>query len=270
MFFEALAFGLFGAICGSFLNVVIVRRGTKSLRGRSGCFSCGAQLRALDMIPVLSWILLGGRCRSCGSAISPQYPLVEASTAFLFALIGAIPGITLAAQVLCCAIVAYLVLIAAYDMRHTIIPDEWVYGFSALALLAIFALPRATPVLEALLAGPAVAAPFAALWFISRGRWMGLGDAKLALGIGWLLGPVYGLFAIFLAFVIGAVIGVTVLMPLPYYRRFLRKAGIVRIAGHGSYTMKSEVPFGPFLVCSTVVVWFMLWFNISIPFFFFT
>lgn len=265
MLLEAFAFGVFGAIFGSFLNVVVVRRGTKSLRGRSGCFSCGAQLRALDMIPVVSWLFLGGRCRSCGSAISPQYPLVEACTAVLFALVGAIPNISLLQQILCCGILAYLMLIAAYDTRHTIIPDEWAYGFSALALVAIFALPRSTEILEALFAGPAAAAPFTALWFVSRGQWMGLGDAKLALGIGWLLGPVYGFFAIFLAFVVGAVIGVTVLMPLPYYRRFLRKAGIVRIAGHGSYTMKSEVPFGPFLIFSCILVWFLLLWGYPIP-----
>lgn len=265
MLFEVLVFGLFGAIFGSFLNVVILRRGTKSIGGRSGCFSCGAPLAVRDLIPIVSWVFLRGRCRSCGSAVSVQYPLVEASTAILFALIGGIPNISFSAQLLSCAIAAYFVLIAAYDLRHTIIPDAWVYTLGTLTLVWLIVAPPATGILQALLAGPVAALPFAVLWAISRGRWMGLGDAKLALAIGWLLGPLYGLYAVFLAFVIGAVVGVFVLMPLPYYRRILRKAGIVRRSGHGSYTMKSEVPFGPFLAFSCILVWLLLWYGFTIP-----
>ncbi len=265
MLWEPFVFGIFGAIIGSFLNVVILRRGTKSLEGRSGCFSCGAQLRAHDMIPILSWIMLRGRCRACGSAISVQYPLVEAATAISFAAIGAMQGISIEHQLLFCAIAAFLILIAAYDARHTIIPDEWAYGFALLSLISIFTLPRFIPLSEALLAGPLAAMPLAALWLVSRGRWMGLGDAKLALGIGWLLGPVYGLLAVFLSFVIGAIVGVLVLLPLPVYARLVWKAGIARVSGSASYTMKSEVPFGPFLVLSSIIVWFSIWYRLPIP-----
>lgn len=270
MLWEPIVFGIFGAIIGSFLNVVLLRHGTKSLSGRSGCFSCGAPIAAYDLIPILSWIMLRGRCRSCGSAISAQYPLVEAATALLFAAIGALSAVSVAQQILMCSIVSLLVLIAAYDWKHTIIPDEWAYGFALLALLSIFVFPRPMSLPFALLAGPVAALPLAALWFVSRGRWMGLGDAKLALGIGWLLGPIYGLAAVFLSFVIGAIVGVFVLMPLPLYARLARKAGIARLSGPASYTMKSEVPFGPFLIASCISVWFMLWLNIPIPFLFFT
>lgn len=265
MLWEPLVFGVFGAIIGSFLNVVLLRRGTKSVRGRSGCFSCGAQIAAYDLIPIVSWIMLRGRCRSCGSAISGQYPLVEAATALLFAAIGAMSGLTLVHQILFCAIASLLILIAAYDTRHTIIPDEWAYGFALLALASIFTLPRAMPFVEALLAGPIAALPLAMLWLVSRGRWMGFGDVKLALGIGWLLGPVYGLAAVFLSFVLGAIIGVLVLLPLPLYARLLQRAGIARSAGSASYTMKSEVPFGPFLVLSSIIVWFSIWYRLPIP-----
>jgi Bacterial Peptidase A24 N-terminal domain len=80
-------FGMFGLIVGSFFNVVIIR-GTGALIGRSACMSCGKTLAWYDMVPVVSWFLLRGRCRTCGSALSIQYPLVEGATAILFALVG--------------------------------------------------------------------------------------------------------------------------------------------------------------------------------------
>ena len=94
---------------------------------------------------------------------------------------------------------------------------------------------------------------------------MGLGDAKLALGIGFLLGPWSGLFAVFFGFVIGAVISVCILLPYSYLRA---RCGITRFGGSSAgFTMKSEVPFGPFLVASTLVVWFMMIYGLPIPFF---
>ena len=131
----AFMYALFGLIIGSFLNVVILRHGARSVGGRSGCLSCNAPLRPYDLIPVFSWLALGGRCRDCGSRISKQYPLVEATTAILFAFIGSalLPiSLTLVSLI----IAALLVLIAAYDIRHTIIPDEWVYAFAFFALVA--------------------------------------------------------------------------------------------------------------------------------------
>src|SRR5437868_5289085 len=88
MFFFAIAFAVFGAIIGSFLNVVVLRKGVLSLRGRSHCPSCGKDIAAYDLIPVFSWLILRGRCRFCGSRISIQYLLVEASSGILFALVG--------------------------------------------------------------------------------------------------------------------------------------------------------------------------------------
>ncbi len=94
-----------------------------------------------------------------------------------------------------------------------------------------------------------------------------MGDAKLSLGIGWLLGPLYGIGAIFFAFVIGAVVSVCILMPLPTILRFIRQKGIVRFRSTSDQlTMKSEVPFGPFLIVSCFIVWFSLLFNIPLPF----
>src|SRR5690606_3236364 len=111
------------------------------------------------------------------------------------------------------------------------------------------------------------ALPLFSLWLISGGRWMGLGDAKLSLGIGWLLGPLWGIVAVFLAFVIGALISICILLPLPVLQRHLARWGILRGTPPPSYTMKSEVPFGPFLIASTLLLWFALLYDIPLPLF---
>jgi len=259
-------FGLFGLIIGSFLNVVILRRGARTVGGRSGCLSCGAPLRWYDLVPVVSWVALRGRCRACGSRISVQYPLVEASTAVLFACIGA-SDLSIPMQIISLIIIALLILITVYDLRHTIIPDEWSYTFAILAFISAssFAIGSGwTGIFSLIIAGPLCALPLFALWLISRGRWMGLGDAKLALGIGFLLGQGTGLFAVFFAFVIGAVISVCFLLPYSYVRA---RFGITRLgAGGAGFTMKSEVPFGPFLIASTLLVWLMTIYGMPIPF----
>ncbi len=265
----ALVFGLFGLIIGSFLNVAVLRRGARTILGRSACMSCGSRLEWYDNIPLVSWLMLRGRCRACGSRISAQYILVEFATGAAFAVIGAAPVFGLGYKAIFCVIAAALVAIAAYDMRHTIIPDGWVYFFDALALLAmgpVLLLNADASLWLYLAAGPAAALPLFMLWLVSGGRWMGLGDAKLALGIGWLLGPVFGIVSVFFAFIIGALVSVCILLPLPYIRALLRGRGIARLSeGRARFTMKSEVPFGPFLIASCFLLWFALLYNIPLP-----
>lgn len=269
-FLLPVVYGLFGLIIGSFLNVVILRRSILSVGGRSACMSCETELTWYELIPVFSWIGLRGRCRSCGSSISIQYPLVEATNAVLFAIIGASAyALDPVAALIALSIVSVLVAIAAYDIRHTIIPDAWGYTFAVLALLltAYTGVPQGMSWLWYLASGPIAALPISTLWLVSRGRWIGLGDAKLSLGLGWLLGPVYGVTAVFFGFVIGAVISVCIILPLPHIMRALSKRGIARFHGTGSQlTMKSEVPFGPFLIASCFIVWFSLLFNLPLPF----
>ena len=211
----------------SFLNVLVLRHGVKTLSGRSACASCGHELEPVDLVPIISYLALRGRCRFCGIKISIQYPLVELATALFFGCIGAAP-IALPLQLLALPIAALLVAISAYDIRHGIIPDLWVFELAGLSLIFSLAyltlyngLSTFTPLF---LAGPASALPFWALWFVSGGRAMGLGDAKLAWGIGWLLGPVYGFFSFGLAFVAGALISVCILLPLssPQFWKFVR------------------------------------------------
>lgn len=264
----ALTFGLFGLVVGSFLNVVVLRHHTgRTIMGRSGCLTCGAPLKTLSLVPVFSWAFQRGRCASCGANISVQYPLVEFATALLFALVGA-AQLPLIVTALALPFISLFICIVAYDMRHTIIPDEWAYAAAALALaleLASYTPVSVTDWLVTLIAGPTVALPLAALWFGTRGRGIGLGDAKLALSSGWLLGITYGLYAEMLAFVLGALVAVFVLLPSAYYRRALASCGLVRRASAASFTMKSEVPFGPFVAAGILYVWFTLIFGLPLP-----
>lgn len=264
---------LFGSIIGSFLNVLVLRHGTKSIMGRSGCFSCGSAIAWYDNIPLLSWILLSGRCRKCGSRISVQYPIVEALCGVLFAAVFAalvpafVPIGVFDASVLALHVILMgsIIALGVYDARHTILPDAWVIAFGSSALIVALSTSFA-PWHITLLAGPAAAAPLFALWLVSRGRWMGLGDVKLALGIGWFLGPFYGFIAVFLAFVIGALVSVGVLLPLPHVMSALRRAGIARWHGAApGFTMKSEVAFGPFLVAAFFIVWLARLYQLPIP-----
>lgn len=256
----------FGLVVGSFLNVLILRWGMRSLNGRSECVSCGSRIAWYDLVPVFSWIFLGGRCRACGGRISLQYPLVEASTAALFLIIGLSP-LPFEFQLLALPIAALLLAIAVYDLYHTIIPDAWVYAFAGLSLLAsLLALPQGTPEFSnphhyALLfaSGPLVALPLFALWFISRGAAMGFGDVKFALGMGWLLGLSSGLIALFLSFILGALISVPLLFfSSATWQRFRTTFTPMRASRGPSlgFTMKSEIPFGPFLIAATFIVWF--------------
>jgi leader peptidase (prepilin peptidase)/N-methyltransferase len=272
----AFVYALFGLIIGSFLNVVILRHGAKSVGGRSGCLSCGAPLHGYDMVPIFSWLALGGRCRACGSYISIQYPLVEATTAILFAFVGMaslVVPISLLLTIIALIIVALLILIATYDIRHTIIPDEWVYAFAVLAFIASlpFALSSLSQggfmgIILLVLAGPVTALPLFALWAISSGRWMGFGDVKLALGIGWLLGLSAGLSAIFLAFVIGAAVSLGILFVQHLKTRRSRVGRITKLGiPSRGLTMKSEVPFGPFLIAACICVWLMMMFSVTVP-----
>lgn len=260
-------FGL-GLIIGSFLNVCILRYGTgKSIGGRSACPSCSHVLGARDLIPVVSWLLSRARCRYCGSRISIQYPLVELTVGTLFVLLALAP---LSPLQLVCALVlsTFLIAIAVYDIRHTIIPDPWVYMSMGFALLfslvsyGVYALPLV------LLGGIVAALPLFVLWLISRGAWMGFGDIKLAVPLGFVLGPWAGFVGTFFAFIIGAVIGVSLLaLSSPRLLSVLRWVTPTwsSRALSARFTMKSEVPFGPFLIASFFILWLSHLYTVSLP-----
>ena len=193
---------IFGTIVGSFLNVLILRynTGISAMKGRSFCFSCGKKLGPLELIPVLSFIVQGGKCHGCKSKISWQYPVIECLTGLLF--MGVFMKYSNVVSLyfntwyilLFLIVMAVLVFIMVYDIKHKIIPDGLVITFSILALLKIaadFFLMIHTPaeakthLIWFLLAGPILASPLFFIWLFSKGKWMGLGDPKLVLGIGW-------------------------------------------------------------------------------------
>ncbi len=258
MLLEVIAWTGFGLIFGSFTNVLILRHDTsRTLGGRSACPRCGVILRWFELVPVLSWLVLKSRCRHCKGSISIQYPLVEVLLALGFLIVGLAP-VPLIIRLIGCGLALLMLAIAVYDLRYMLIPDQWVWSFNALAFILIFALPlpATSYVLHAILAGPLVALPLFAMWYFSRGTWMGFGDVKFALGMGWLLGVMGGYFALMLSFILGAVISLLILIPLPHYLRALNTLGITRLGEAGTtFTMKSEVPFGPFLILGTWIVW---------------
>lgn len=246
-----------GLIVGSFLNVYIVRSHTgRSMAGRSGCMSCGAQLRWWELIPVVSFFALRGHCATCGSAITHQYWMVELATAALFVLVW-LQDVPLWYTIIALVLVSLLVVIAVYDFRHTIIPNEVMYTFmvgaAALHIPALSTAPlSALPMQSALVAlsGVLVALPLLLLWLVSQGRWMGLGDVKLAFGFGLMVGVYNGLMAVMLGFLMGAVVGSALL----YGPQVIRRASLSPVGGR--FTMKSEIPFAPFLIVGLFLVFF--------------
>ena len=248
-FFLTIIFFILGLIIGSFLNVVIFRFNTeRSFGGRSGCMTCQNKLSWSELVPLLSFFVLRGRCRNCKAKISIQYPIVELISGLVFA------GLFLKFQDIFyintfvfsvsyayyAVMFSLLLVIAVYDFKHKIIPDTLSLVFGSVAFVGLFFFtnylfyPHIPSVLE-FLSGILLALPFAFIWLISKGTWMGLGDAKLALGLGWLLGLSRLLSGAVVAFWSGAIIGLFLIV-------FSKK-----------YGMKSEIPFAPFLVLGVFI-----------------
>ena len=246
-------FFLLGLSVGSFVNVAVLRFGftERSLR-RSHCASCEAQLKWYDLIPVFSYLFLRGRCRQCGSRIAVQYPLVELTVGLLFALSYASVPMVASAYALVGFVGllifwAALVAIVAYDVRHTLVPLQFVLFFIVAAALVRISealiFTSMYPLLDALLGALAFSGFFAAVTFFSGGRGMGIGDAYVASGIGILLGLLPG----FEAIVIGVWAGTIFYLTLLLFSR-------VRIPGMNlRVTMKTELPFAPWIFLGAVI-----------------
>ncbi len=267
-FFLMAVSALLGLGVGSFLNVLILRgsSGNKGRSGRSICLSCGKRLRFFDLFPILSFLVLKGRCRHCSCRISWQYPLVELATAglFVFSFIWVVGIEPLYLAVICVLMLflisSTLVYIFVYDLRHKIIRDgsALIFAFSSAVFsvlhnLAVF--PSGNFLLD-LLAGPISAMPFFLLWFFSGGRWMGLGDAKLMVGIGFLVGWSSWLSSLILSFWLG-----TAYLLFAFLIRYpLKFFGFYNIADiMPSIKPRDEIPFGPFIILAGLVTFFLSW-----------
>ena len=226
-----------GLLVGSFLNVVAHRlpRGESLLRPRSRCPECGTQLRAIDNVPVISWLALRGRCHHCGASISARYPMVELVTGALYIAV-VVSQDDAVRIVLGLLLVTALVPITLIDLELRIIPNL-VTGPAALAAVVAIAALDTDFLPEALIAG-AAGGGFFLVAAILYPRGMGMGDVKLAGMLGLYLGRAVAP-AIFIALIAGVVVGAAVIA---------RKG-----AKEGR---KTAVPFGPFLALGGVIAFF--------------
>ncbi|MBY0473089.1 prepilin peptidase [Patescibacteria group bacterium] len=217
--------------------------GTSVMHGRSRCMRCGHTLSVFDLVPVISYLALRGRCRYCGVHISIQYPLVEIVAAAL----------SLGVYLTTPAPLAYaywffvwllILFIVVYDIRHTVIPWSCSLLLMALALMYVFVFHES--LVESLFAGPALAAPLLFVSLISQGMWMGWGDGVFELSLGWLLGLTAGLSALMIAIWSGAFVGV--LLVLTHTMGPTRR--------QAGFTMRSELPFAPFLALGAAICYF--------------
>lgn len=237
-------FLFFGLIIGSFLNAVVYRlNAVESLWERSHCPTCKKKVRWHDNIPLLSFVLLSSRCRDCGEKISWSYPVVELSMGILFALIGkyffvlADPSTYLPTLFLL-AMFSLLLIIFVYDFKYMEIPMIIIWIGVALALVYGLAMDwknfegaeniLSMSLFSGILAGAVAFAFFFALAYFSKETWMGYGDAYVGLLVGLLVGWPEIFISLMLSFTIGALFGIGSIM--------IRKK-----------TMKSQVPFAPFL-----------------------
>lgn len=234
---------LFGLAVGSFLNCVIYRleKNENFLKGRSFCPHCKHILSWQDLIPILSFLTLKEKCRYCHQKISFQYPLVEFFTGILFILIlnYNFPNLLVTGYWL--LVTSFLIIIFVYDLKHYIIPDKVIYPAIAIALIFNFKFlifNKFSIFKSSILSAFGAAAFFLLIFLISKGKWLGFGDVKLGFFMGLFLGFPKILVALFFTYLIGAIIGIGLILA-------------------GKKTLKSEVPFGPFLVTGTFIALFL-------------
>lgn len=258
------AIGVLGLIFGSFVNAFVWRlheqaelegkkgkaaakrrRDLSIAQGRSMCPHCGHTLAARDLVPVFSWLSLGGKCRYCRAPISWQYPLVELLTAGLFAWSYAAwplrldgPGIF---QLICWLVflVAFMAL-AIYDFRWYLLPDRIVAPLMVLALVQVAVVAiwsqHFAAVWQPALGAVLISGLFWTLLQVSKGAWIGGGDVKLAVVLGLLAGtPLKAFLVIFVASLLGTVVSIPLL-------------------ARGKAGLKLHIPFGPYLLAATVLV----------------
>ncbi len=247
---------ILGAIIGSFLNVYIYRFHTgKSISGNSHCLSCGVSLRWFELFPIFSYLAIRGRCRHCHSKVPVRYFLVELLTACLFVLALTLTSVY-SELFLIWFISAVLVVILTYDFHHFIIPDSLTITFTVLVFLlaghSYLVYGRTweligTDVLSALIGSSF----FLFLWFISKGKWLGFGDVKLAFPLGLLVGASSVFSFVVMSFWVGAIISLAILG----LQRIRRGKSHLRLVSQ-AYTMKSEVPFAPFLIAGALIIFF--------------
>lgn len=221
-----------GLSVGSFLNVVIFRLGKKKgiLFGRSECPHCGRVLKWYDLIPIASLLVLRGRCRHCKKNISRIYPSVEIITAISFWAYFYFKGFS-AGNIYDLVLISAFIVLIFFDLLYFLVPDKIVFPLITLALIYNFAAPDIKSRLATALI---LAAIFAIMHLGSRGRWVGLGDAKLVFLVGMVFGYPLGVMSVLLSVWTAALIGI----------------GLVAAK---RATLKTALPLGTFLASSSII-----------------
>jgi len=235
-------FFILGSAIGSFLNVVIdrtIRRET--LLGRSYCDNCHATLKTVDLIPIFSFVGLGGRCRVCKKPVSWQYPIVEAIAGILFIIsflvLSAADNLTIASLLLNFFLVSVLIIVAVVDIKFSLIPTSFVYLASLVTLFYNFIFLSRDAFVQNVGTAFLAALVFGLIVFVTRGKGMGTGDITLAFLMGLVLGFSQMVLSVFLAFFFGALVSVFLIIL-------------------GKKHFGQTIPFAPFLVLGFLIALF--------------
>jgi prepilin signal peptidase PulO-like enzyme (type II secretory pathway) len=229
---------LLGVSIGSFLNAVVFRvRDDKTVvKSRSRCRSCKVDIEVGDLIPVVSYVRLKGKCRNCKEEISWQYPVVEIVMGLLF-VIAFFHAESLLYFVRDATFLSFLMIIFVYDLRYMLILDKFTFPAMIIAIVLNLWIGSIDP-LALLIGGIGLALFFNIQYLASKGTWVGGGDIRMGALMGFMLGLGYGSIALFLAYVMGAIVGVGII---------LAKKG----------DRKTPIPFGTFLAAATAIVLFV-------------
>lgn len=249
MIYTALVLGLLGLCLGSFVNALVwrLKNNRDWVNDRSECVHCHHKLGALDLVPVLSWVMLRGRCRYCKKPISAQYPLVELAVGTVFVLSYLVWPYTFAQWYyvvdfgLWLAFVVFLAALFLYDLKWYILPDRLTYPLIGLGFidacirgLLISNLTAGDFILGLIYSLLPIAGLYGLLFMVSKGAWVGFGDVKLGVFIGFVLGWEGALTALMIANLIGTLIVIP---------------GLVS----GKMSRRSRIPFGPLLILGFLI-----------------
>ncbi|GHH97186.1 prepilin peptidase [Neobacillus kokaensis] len=229
-------FFIYGLVLGSFFNVIGIRiyKKVSIVTPRSACPTCGHQLKPYELIPVISYLLQGGKCRGCQSRISPIYPIFELLTGILFAAAPYFVGWS-GELVVALTLISMFMIITVSDIHYMIIPDKILLWFAGIFLMERIIWPL-TPWWDSLLGAVAGFLLLLIVAIVSKGG-MGFGDVKLYALLGFVLGIKLVLLSFFLSTLFGAVIGGAALILKIVKRR-------------------QPIPFGPFIAAGTLTAYF--------------
>src|SRR3989344_1152450 len=233
-YFVSIFIFLVGLCVGSFINVLIDRLPNgESIGGRSYCDHCKKRLEAIDLIPVLSFFFLLGKCRTCHKRLVVQYPIVEFITGVTFLIIWLYFGfyLTIVQLLAYFLLAAVCIVIVGTDLKYHIIPDS----MTALFILSALVIGKGDSIATQLSGGVVLFLVLYGIYLVTRGKMMGFGDVKLAFGMGILFGVIDGLIALYLSFLIGGIVSIFLLLS-------------------GKSKLKSKIAFGPFMILGTVLM----------------